>query len=223
MLRLVLSWFNETQYQGHRLSFLPDATWFSESLLTSPFLSRYRGDKLAEGYTHADGAIGHFDIGSKGKAELKLKSTANQLIITEAKMFSELAKRTIRVPNYNQAARNIACIAQILSVAKRKPQHFQSIAFFVIAPKTQIDSGIFSGLIEKDSIERVVSERIANYDPPKDQWFGEWFIPTLNTMQVECISWEELVNDIKESDLGYGSDLTDFYGRCLEFNSKGSS
>ncbi len=88
MLRLVLQWFSESDTTGHDLSFAPGARWFSEARLASAFLPRYRGDKLAEGYTHADGVIGHFQIGENTQAELTLKSDAQQFIVVEAKMFS---------------------------------------------------------------------------------------------------------------------------------------
>ena len=74
MLRLVLQWFAESNTTGHDLSFAPDARWYSETRLASAFLPRFRGDKLAEGYTHADGVIGQFRIGENTQAELTLKS-----------------------------------------------------------------------------------------------------------------------------------------------------
>ncbi|MCH7876577.1 MAG: hypothetical protein IH965_14945 [Gemmatimonadetes bacterium] len=39
----------------HPFALMPRARWYSEALLPSQFLKRFRGDPLAEGWTHADG------------------------------------------------------------------------------------------------------------------------------------------------------------------------
>ena len=52
--------------------------------MPSAFFSRSRGDKLAENYTHSDGAIGHFKVGGNGKGDLVVSPTAKQLIILVA-------------------------------------------------------------------------------------------------------------------------------------------
>ena len=91
LLRLVLDWFARHSVQDQLLSFAADANWFSEALLPSPFLARNRGDQLAESWTHADGVVGHFLIGEKGRADLSLETEASQLLVLEAKMFSTLS------------------------------------------------------------------------------------------------------------------------------------
>ena len=40
------------------------------------FMSRFRGDRLAEARTHADGVLGHFAIGDPGTAALSLTPRA---------------------------------------------------------------------------------------------------------------------------------------------------
>src|SRR3990172_10319899 len=111
MLRLILSWFASHAVPGHSLAFQPDATWFSEALLPSPFLRRYRSDNRAEAHTHADGVIGHVSVGASAKGDTSLLPNASQLVVTEAKMFSPLSAGTQNAPAYDQAARNFACIA----------------------------------------------------------------------------------------------------------------
>lgn len=218
MLRLVLQWFDESKVLGHDLSFAPGSRWFSEARLASAFLPRYRGDKIAEGYTHADGVVGHFQIGKTGRAELSLETDVEQFIVVEAKMFSGLSKGTTNAPSYNQAARNVACMAELVRRAGRDPLDVSSKAFFVLAPREQVGAGIFAGFMNKKSLERVVGERVANYDPPETEWFEDWFLPTLNTMRVGCLSWENVVSFIKSADHCYGADLEKFYMQCLEFN-----
>ena len=218
MLRLVLQWFAKSNTTGHDLSFAPDARWYSEARLASAFLPQYRGDKLAEGYTHADGVIGHFQIGKTGQAELTLETDAQQFIVVEAKMFSGLSKGTTNAPTYNQAARNVACMAELVRRANRDPSNISSKAFFVLAPREQLDAGVFSDFMDRPSLERVVEGRVANYDPPKTEWFENWFLPTLSSMRVRCLAWENVVAFIKSADRSFGDDLEIFYNRCLKFN-----
>ncbi len=92
-------------------AFEPRARWFSEACLYTPFAPRTRGATLAESHTHADGAIGHFEVGRNSRAGLHLTADATPFIVTEAKMFSGLSARTTRVPEYDHAARNVACLA----------------------------------------------------------------------------------------------------------------
>src|SRR6056297_1433281 len=87
LLRLVINWFSEYNNVSHELAFTDkEARWYSELLLPSQFLARFRGDKLAESYTHADGVIGHFQIGNEGKGDILLNEDAKQFIVIEAKM-----------------------------------------------------------------------------------------------------------------------------------------
>ena len=90
MLRIVLSIASEG-LECLPFKFLPEAKWFSETLIDSPFHFRYRGDPLAEGQTHLDSAIGHFDFRPGTKTGLVLRSDSTQFVANEAKMFSELS------------------------------------------------------------------------------------------------------------------------------------
>jgi len=130
MLRLVLQWFSVREAPGHPLEFHAGATWFSEALLPSPFRSRHRGDRRAEARTHADGILGHFTIGSAAKADARLLPEAEQLVVTEAKIHSPLSGFTRNAPTYDQAARNVACIAELLSRVSRRPNELKTLAFY---------------------------------------------------------------------------------------------
>lgn len=224
MLRLVLQWLADSGASGHDLSFARDARWYSEARLASAFLPESRGDKFAEGYTHADGVIGHFRVGEKGQADLTLEPDADQFVVVEAKMFSALSKGTTHAPTYNQAARNVACMAELVrlsqrdSPAPRDPAEILDKAFFVLAPREQLEAGVFAEFMEKSSLERVVAARVALYDPPRTEWFETCFLPTLASMRVACLAWETVIADIKAADPPFGDDLEIFYNRCLEFN-----
>ncbi len=218
MMRLVLEWFSANRTVNHPLSFDETATWFSEARLASTFLPRYRGDTYAEGYTHADGVIGHFEIGRAGQADLSVLPDATELKVVEAKMFSKLSKGTTHAPRYNQAARNVACIAEILRLADRKPSKFQSLGFYVLAPKEQIDAGVFARFLTKQSLERVVRERVEDYADPKVDWFEDWFLPTMERIVAKCISWEDVTEFVAKHDPTFGQDLFEFYSHCLRYN-----
>jgi hypothetical protein len=79
LLRIVLDWFARHGGDRYPLSPRPGARWFSEPWLPSAFLPRYRGDRLAEARSHADGVLGHFAIGDPGTAGLTLLPDATQL------------------------------------------------------------------------------------------------------------------------------------------------
>jgi len=77
LLRLVLS----AEAGGIRClpqPFEPGARWFSEALLYTPFAPRSRGDQLGGSVTHADGVIGHFEIGRSSRAGLHLTPDGTQ-------------------------------------------------------------------------------------------------------------------------------------------------
>src|SRR5262245_13997077 len=90
LIRLVLDWFARHDNLKHPLQFAPRARWFSEANLPSAFLARRRKDPLVEKWSHADGVIGHFTIGARGKNDLSLAAKATQLKVLEAKIFSPL-------------------------------------------------------------------------------------------------------------------------------------
>src|SRR4051794_27695244 len=88
LLRIVLDWFASHGGDRYPLSPRPGARWFSEAWLPSAFLPRYRGDRLAEARSHADGVIGHFAIGDPGTAGLSPPPDARQLVVPQAKLFA---------------------------------------------------------------------------------------------------------------------------------------
>ena len=219
MLRLVLDWFASRPGIEHDLAFSADDRWYSEALLPTVFRPTKRPDPLAESWTHADGAIGQFQIGAKGDGDLSLAPAATRLVVTEAKMFSRLSSGVKNASFFNQAARNVACITELLNRAEINPAGMQRIGFFVTAPQSQIESGVFSALLKKADIREIVARRVAAYaSNEKDQWFQEKFIPTLDHIRIGEISWEGLVTLITDHDPEFGAELAGFYNKCLEFN-----
>ena len=221
LLRLVLDWYSRHKLTGHPLLFQHRAVWFSEALLPSPFRPRYRGDTRAETRTHADGIIGHFSVGRSAKTDARLLDDATQLIVTEAKIYSPLSGGTLNAPRFNQVARNVACITELLSRADRPPSKMTSLAFFVVAPEAQFKTGIFAQMLDKATISSAVQARAEAFSPELGGWVDEWFLPTLEVIRIESLSWESLIGYTASNDPRAFKSIQGFYERCLMYNGPG--
>jgi hypothetical protein len=218
LLRLVLDWFSRHDVQGHPLSFGAGARWFSEALLPSAFLARHRGDRLAESWTHADGVVGHFLIGEGGKADLRLAPEAGQLPMLEAKLFGGLSPGVAHAGYYDQAARTVACMSEVLRRAGRHPSTMTGLGFYVLAPASQIERGFFARAMAKESLLEKVRQTSRGLRGAKDQWFERWFRPTWEMIDIGCLSWEEIIAVIQEKEPSAGAAIAHFYEYCLRFN-----
>jgi len=219
MLRLTVDWFRSLDLTSgpHPLAVPPDCRWYSEALLPSAFLPEYRGDPRAESWTHVDGVIGDFDIGSVAKGDLLLRADPKHFVVLEAKIFSKLSAGVKNASYFNQAARNVACIAEVLKRAGRPVRDFEALAFYVLAPSSQIELGLFDEHLTKADLGRVVERRVLEYNGKRDRWFADWFVPTLDRLDIRAFSWEELVSFLVERDED-AAELRTFYERCLDFN-----
>jgi len=203
--------------------FEPGARWFSEALLYSRFLPRFRSDPLAESLTHADGVIGHFRFGPATKAGLELESPYSQFVVCEAKIFSSLSAGTKRAPEFDQAARNVGCMAETLCRARQPLSEYKSLGFFVLAPASQIEAGVFSSCMDKGAIRRRLLQRVQMYDdqpnrPELQRWLDEWALPVVHRIEVHCCSWESVIERTSVMKPEYGASLEAFYELCLKYN-----
>ncbi len=128
-------------------------------------------------------------------------------------MFSGLSPGTKNAPDFDQAARNVACMAEVLRLAGRAPDAMTNLAFLVTAPQAQIEAGIFGDLVSQPSIRGKVIERVTSYSGERDEWLHEWFEPVLESVRIELLSWEALLDGAPEA-------LTEFYGLCLKYNER---
>jgi hypothetical protein len=218
LLRIVIDWFAGHGGDRYPMSPLPGARWFSEAWLPSAFLPRYRGDRLAESRTHADGFIGHFAIGDPGTAGLRLLADARQLVVIEAKLYNRLSAGVKNAPYYDQAARSVACIAELLRRSGQDPEEMDVLSFLIVAPQARIDDGIFAWDTSHEAIRRKVGRRVEEYAGERDAWFRDWLEPTLHRIEVRCLSWEDLIEVISFHNPVSGQVIDSFYGRCLQFN-----
>lgn len=220
MLRLTLSLFEELQIADHPLAVPGSCKWYSEALLPTAFLPRTRKDPLGESWTHADGVIGHFAIGSAAKGDLALLKDTTHFVVLEAKMFSGLSAGVSHARYFDQAARYVACIAETLQRANRHPAHVSTLGFYVLAPQSQVEQGIFAADMTKESIGKKVRRRAAEYEDPKDAWLEQWFEPTLEQIAIGTLSWEDVIGAIQARDSQSGDSLEGFYELCLRYGRK---
>jgi len=220
----MMDWFSTHRVPDHLLNFSKDARWYSEALLPSAFLASHRGDPLAESWTHADGVIGHFEIGKEGKTDLWLPQDGEHLVILEAKMFAPLSSGVTRAPYFDQAARTVACIAEVLKRVDRHPSELSHLGFYVLAPRSQVDQGVFNEGMDRESIRQKVERRVNDYrdhDEPKHRrhttWLGDWFEPTLQQIDIDVLSWEQSIQTIAEHDSSSAGSIQEFYQQCARF------
>lgn len=230
MLRLVLDAIQSAEPESP-LRFENGAVWYSEALLSSPFGARHRADALAEGFTNADGAIGQFAFRPNTRTGLELAQDATQFTIIEAKMFSNLSSGTRNARNYNQAARNVACMATAIARANRTPGSFASVGFFVAAPERAKRRPGVSNLeesVDPVRIRAAVHERIRAYEEGKREeaislraWEAEYFLPLVDLLEargcLRVLTWESCIDAISGADGQAGKELEQFYERCLSF------
>lgn len=229
MLRLVLDAVQTLNIRNHPLAFCDGAAWYSEARLSSPFRPRARADRLGEGFTNADAVIGHFEFRVETKAGLRLLPGAKQFVVVEAKMFSNLSAGTKNAPTYNQAARNVACMAEAIFHSGRTVGEFDDLGFFILAPapKRRRDEKL-EVLVNPDTIRQAVIDRIAMYElqpRPEAEALREWeaavFLPLLDrlarTQRIRVLTWEDSIEAIRDVDPAMGEELGRFYSRCLEF------
>jgi hypothetical protein len=241
MLRLVLNWFSRNREIDHQLSFLDGSRWYSEVLLPTQFKKIPKGESSAnvwnlgvenESHTNADGAIGHFDIGTNGrKGDLALKKEAKQFIVVEAKMYSGLSAGTTKDENYNQAARNVACMAEVLCQKKMPPSALERVRFYVTVPEKKIgsvkhDIGAKDSVTINDSIGSIVQAKIERHKKLASgksglENFEKCFQELIKIINIDVLSWEDIIKFITENDPCYGTRLDGFYKKCKRFNRPG--
>jgi len=219
LLRVILEWFATHGGDRYPLSPRPDARWFAEAWLPSAFLARYRGDTLAESRTHADAVLGHFRIGDPSTTSgLTLAEDARQLVVVEAKLFNRLSSGVKNAPFFDQAARSVACLAEVLRRSVRNPLEMDDLSLVVVAPQARIDDGVFARDTAPENILRKVRRRVAEYGGERDAWLADWFEPTLARVDLKCLAWEDLIETIAFHEPTAGQLIDSFYAKCLLFN-----
>ncbi len=221
MLRLLLHYHHE----GVSCFPIPsdaESKWFSEVQLPTAFKARHRGDPLSENRTNVDGAYGHLKIKTGTKSGLLLDKKAKSFIVLEAKMFSPLSSGIRSTPDFDQAARTVACMARTIQASRASVADIGDLGFYVVAPREQILKGVFSDHMKSLSIMGKVEARIEAYR--KDVaiyerlqlWKKRHFEPVLNRIQLRSISWEETIERMALISPEKAA-IREFYGKCLGY------
>jgi hypothetical protein len=220
MLRLLLESTQKGQ-GGMPFEFAESTRWYSEARLASPFLPRFRGDPHAEGYTNADGVVGHFAFVDDTQAGVSLEGSASQFVVVEAKMWSKLAAGTTKVSWFDQAARNVAAMAWTVHQSECEVKQLATLEFLVVAPRERLESeASFVEWTSRKSIATKVDRRITLYEKSEDQhrlrrFQHETFSPFLDAVGVRLLAWEDLIEQVTEP---HRDSIWAFYEQCLRFN-----
>ncbi len=177
-------------------------------------------DTLSEAWTHADGLIGQFKIGHKGKTDVMLFPTTTQIVILEAKLLSGLSYGVKNASSFNQAARSVACIAEMLHRANVDFSKIERLGFYVLAPEKQIERGLFRNRVNWPSISEHVADRVISYGGTKENWYRNWFKPMQQFIKIGVLSWEDILDKIAKSDKATAEDFKGFYEKALILNDK---
>ena len=159
-----------------------------------------------EGPTWADAVIGDIDLGHKMKREIIVDTTnivdvtdeeLTGIIVIEAKIGSKLKKGITHDDNYNQAARNIACLAKLV---RDQPQSkirvsISNCGFVVLGPKEKVRA--WQGMSECNELFEPGSSTLlkqikarSNNDP---DFCGDVQKILANS---SAISWEEVLDSM---------------------------
>ena len=147
------------------------------------------------------------------KFQDKSKGNSPSVIVVEAKMGSSLSKSVTNSPDYDQAARNIACLSKLLLEAREK-----SGAFFVFMPDgTKHNLGTKSISEAKDFIskasatikaqktkreiedktngKKTIAKREYNFGAADEQKFFE-IVESMKQSMV--LTWDEIIDSMDE-------------------------
>jgi hypothetical protein len=189
--------------------------WYSEGLLSSPFLARSQRDKLAEGYTHADMALGDFHVDASNRGDISITGTTGIFGVIEAKMGSQLSHSTKNAPSYDQASRNLACIAfNTLSTN-------HNIFFAVAAPQQKIEKYKFEEQVNISKMIEKIEKRFDMYkenDKENDKVYAlkEQVLQRARTCRCFVVSYETWIEALSEYDIH--PYFNEFLNQCYRFN-----
>src|SRR5262249_9754454 len=137
----------------------------------------------------------------------------------EGKVYSRLSLGVRNAPYYDQAARTVGCIAEVLRRANRPPGAMAQLAFHVIAPRSRIQAGVFTAEVDPQSVEGRVQHRVGEYGGARNDWMETAFVPVMRRpITISCLAWEDVIDRIRDCDPQAGEAIGEFYQRCLDFN-----
>ena len=209
MTRLLVHYSVQENITIQEIDFKELKNWTSEGLISSPFI---KASKLREGYTHADMALGDFEIDFEKRGQINVKKNAKLFGILEAKMKSPLSKGTRHVPQYNQASRNIACIAYNTIGKDTK------IFFGVVAPEITLTNHKIAEKLHPDNFKKEIRSRFAKHKEKNltEAESEEATLAKLESIRTFVLSYEDWIQAFEGKDCY--NELSSFYGLCKKWN-----
>ena len=192
-----------------KIDFSRILNWTSEALISSPFV---HAKDYKEGYTHADIAFGDFSVNYEKRGEIIINKDAKIFGIIEAKMGSNLSQRTTHVDDYNQASRNLACIAYN-TIDKIDCETF----FTVVAPESMLIKHSINKQIQIDNLIGQIEKRYNLYpqnEPVRDQI--DLILAKAWTCKIESVSYQDWIDKIVDIDAK--NYLQEFYDKAKKWN-----
>jgi hypothetical protein len=222
LLKLLVYAITDFGLKEHPLYVNKKEKFFSEGLLRSPFLTEGEKNPFAESHTHADCAIGDFEIGKNGSKGL-LTLEGNKLFVFEAKINSGFSTGVTNASFYNQAARYIACMVETIDKAnKLEVLNDLSIGFYLVVPEDQYkNKKNFAKFLDKKHILDIVKQRVDQYKDETDfkvreNWFETKFKPVFEEIVRKPIFYEEIINKLQGYE--YIDEIKGFYKTCIKCN-----
>jgi hypothetical protein len=209
MTRLLVYYSIQEKIKLKEIDFSSINYWTSEALLSSPFL---KVSTVREGYTHTDIALGDFTVDYEKKGQIIVNPQAKQFGVIEAKMKSPLSKGTANAPDYNQAIRNITCIAHNTKINCKT-------FFYVLLPESKLNKAGFDicHLNKEDEIKPEIMNRFLKHNTNNDVQLDctDIVIKSLkcNVGNITYEEWIKLFTDIE-----INKTLNEFYGKCIKWN-----
>jgi hypothetical protein len=93
----------------------------------------------------------------------------------------------------------------------------QGLVFVLLKSSQIFDRKLFENEMQRESMYRKVRRRVDQYVGTHDAWFNQWFQPTLERIDIQCISWEDTIAFIRNVDQKGGEAIDEFYAKCLQF------
>jgi hypothetical protein len=186
--------------------------WCSEALLSSPIKPKVKEDKLGEGPTHTDMAIGDFTVNFENSGEIDVLLDAKIFGVIEAKMKSNLSQGTKYAKEYNQASRNLACIAK-----KTCESENCEIFFAVVAPEKTILKHKIENQIKLEKIIEQINIRFTNYQKKCGEIENmNKIIEKAEKSKTWCISYEDWICKFEKHESK--NVLNSFYNKATKWN-----
>ena len=173
---------------------------------------------------------------ASNKRKIELADDDSGVVIVEAKMGSPLDKSVTNSTDYDQAARNIACLAKLLNEGTKNAEALaKESAFIVFAPETKIQEWEKADN-NPDTMIRNAWSTIEKQQRKRDSKRGgiiharvsavERIGDLKSLVQSIChnsnvISWEDIIQSMKNDKSGACEILKLFYVQtCKEYNIK---